>query len=108
MTSNTALNFASTNGLKAGQDYSIVDTTTLTAIFSERRPALNIHNHGITHGITPTTVTMSANAAGSGVESGNKITFTPIANPAVAAQLYEPTRDAFLYAVASCRHLKDD
>jgi hypothetical protein len=89
----TTLNFATTKGLIANQAYSIVDATP-----------------GNTGAIPPgtilssfippaTTVTMSANATGSGVASGDKITFTPIANPAAATQLADPNADAFLYAV---------
>lgn len=86
----TALNFAATKGLRAGQAYSIADATTATAI----PPSTLLTS------FTGTTVTMSANAAGPGVGSGDKITFTPIANPAAAAQLYNPDADAFLYAAA--------
>jgi hypothetical protein len=82
------LNFASTKGLIAGQNYSIVDTTTPMAIST-----------GTTlTSFTGTAVTMSANAAGLGVGSGDKITLTPIAT---ATQLYDPDAGAFLYAVAS-------
>jgi hypothetical protein len=81
------LNFASTKGLIAGQNYSIVDTTTPVAIST-----------GTTlTSFTGTAVTMSANAAGP-VASGDKITLTPIAT---ATQLYDPDAGAFLYAVAS-------
>jgi hypothetical protein len=82
------LNFASTTGLIAGQNYSIVDTTTPTTIST-----------GTTLiSFTGTAVTMSANAAGPGVGGGDKITLTPIAT---ATQLYDPDAGAFLYAVAS-------
>jgi hypothetical protein len=81
------LSFASTKGLIAGQNYSIVDITTSTAIST-----------GTTLiSFTGTAVTMSANAAGR-VASGDKITLTPIAT---ATQLYNPDAGAFLYAVAS-------
>jgi hypothetical protein len=82
------LNFASTTGLIAGQNYSIVDTTTPTAIST-----------GTTLiSFTGTAVTMSANAAGPGVGSGDKIALTPIAT---ATQLDDPDAGAFLYAVGS-------
>jgi hypothetical protein len=82
------LNFASTKGLIAGQNYSIVDTTTPMAIST-----------GTTlTSFAGTAVTMSANAAGLGVGSGDKIMLTPIAT---ATQLYDPDAGAFLYAVAS-------
>jgi hypothetical protein len=81
------LSFASTKGLIAGQNYSIVDITTSTAIST-----------GTTLiSFTGTAVTMSANAVGL-VASGDKITLTPIAT---ATQLYNPDAGAFLYAVAS-------
>jgi hypothetical protein len=82
------LNFASTKGLTAGQNYSIVDTTRPTAIST-----------GTTLiSFTGAAVTMSANAAGPGVGSGDKITLTPIAT---ATQLYDPDAGAFSYALAS-------
>jgi hypothetical protein len=81
------LNFASTKGLVAGQNYSIVDITKPTAIST-----------GTTLiSFTGTAVTMSANAAGA-VGSGDKITLTPIAT---ATQLSDPDAGAFSYAVAS-------
>jgi hypothetical protein len=88
---NTTLHFATTQGLETGQAYSIADTTTPAAIPSGT----------ILSSFTPTTVTMSANAASPGVGSGNKITLTPIANPAAPVQLYDSDANTFLYAVAA-------
>jgi hypothetical protein len=79
------LNFASTNGLVAGQNYSIVDTSGAIS------PATTLIS------FTGTTVTMSANAAGK-INPGDKITLTPIAT---ATQLSNPNVGALLYAVAS-------
>jgi hypothetical protein len=81
------LDFASTKGLIAGQNYSIADVTTPAAIST-----------GTTlTSFTGTAVTMSAIAAGP-VKGGDKITLTPIAT---ATQLFDTDAGAFLYSVAS-------